>query len=340
MTKTKAYLAATAEYLPPKVLTNADLEKQVETSDEWIVTRTGIKERRIASPNEASAAMGAKAAKKLLSKNKVDPLEIDLIIVATMTPDYLVPSTAALVQAEIGAKNAAAFDLQAACSGFLYGINVAKAFIESKTYRKVLLIGAEKMSAFVDYTDRNTCILFGDGAAAALLQSEKPKGGFEIVNAALGADGSYLRLGFTPAGGSLHPPTLKTVEKREHFFKMEGRELFKHAVRKMCEAAQQCLKEAGLKETDINWVVPHQANTRILEAVGKGLGIPDEKIYRTLEKYGNTSAASVGITLDELSRDHPFKDNEWILLLAFGFGLTWGAALLKFRKLRDVGHSD
>lgn len=331
MVKTNTYLNATASYLPSKVLTNADLEKLVNTSDEWIITRTGIKERRIAAVGEASASMGVTAAKKLLLEKGIDPLEIELIIVATMTPDYLVPSTAALIQSELGAKNAAAFDIQAACSGLLYGLSIVKAFIQSKAYKNVLLIGSEKMSSFVDYQDRNTCILFGDGAAAAYLQAEKSGPGFVVENVILGADGHHLHLGFTPAGGSLSPPTHQTVEAREHFFKMEGKELFKHAVRKMTEAAQTCLAQAGLTEKDVGWVVPHQANKRILEAVSKGLSIPDERVYKTLEKYGNTSAASVGITLDELSRSQSLKDNEWLLLLAFGFGLTWGAALLQYK---------
>ena len=324
--KNSSRLIGTGSYLPSKILNNSDLEKLVETSDEWIVTRTGMNERRIASEDECTSHMGIQAAKKALAAAKKRPEEIDLILVATMTPDYLCPSTAALIQSSLKAGQAAAFDLQAACTGFLYALSMAKAYIESGIYANVLVIASEKMSSFIDYTDRNTCILFGDGASACVVSNAGP--GLSIDTVSLGTDGDLAELITIPAGGCRHPATLKTVEERLHFFKMNGKEVFKNAVRRMEMASKQCLKEAGLKEEEISWLVPHQANLRIIDAIAKQMNLPDEKVYKTVHKYGNTSASSVAIALDELLQEKEIQEQEHLLLVAFGGGLTWGAAVL------------
>lgn len=323
----RARIVGLASYLPEKVLTNADLEKMVETSDEWILSRTGIKERRIAAADEGSSDMGAKAAQKLLSQLNCPAESIDLILVATMTPDYMSPSDAALIQAKIGATNAAAFDLQAACTGFVYGLSMAKAYIESGMYSRILLIATEKMSSFIDYTDRNTCVLFGDGASAVLVQSSGE--GLLVEAVCLGADGEHPQIAWVKAGGAKCPASLETVQAREHFFKMEGKELFKHAVRRMAAAAKECLAKTHRKEEEISWIVPHQANARIIDALGKTFAVDPARVYRTVHKYGNTSASSISIALDELVQQEKLANDELILLVAFGAGLTWGAAVLK-----------
>lgn len=325
--KSRARITGLGSYLPKQILSNSDLEKMVETSDEWITSRTGIKERRIAAANEFSSDMGAKAAKIALSKANLSVDEVDLILVATMTPDYLSPSTSALVQAQLGASQAAAFDIQAACSGYLYGLSVAKAFIESGLYKNVLFIASEKMSTFIDYSDRSTCVLFGDGATAAVISGKGP--GLAIDKISLGADGTHYDLGIIPAGGTKCPATEETLKLKQHYFKMEGKEIFKHAVRRMEQAARECMKQANVKEEDLSWIVPHQANDRIIQALAKYFSLRPEQVYRTVHKYGNTSASSVGIALDELQNENSIKLGEKILLLAFGVGLTWGAALLE-----------
>lgn len=324
--KLLARIVGMGSYLPQKVLTNADLEKMVETNDEWIVSRTGIKERRIAAENEYSSDMGAKAALNALEHAGVAVEEIDMILVATMTPDYISPSTAVLVQKLIGAKNAAAMDLQAACTGFIYGLSMAKAYIESGAYKRVLFVTTEKMSAFIDYQDRNTCVLFGDGAAAVIISTEGS--GLAIDAVCLGADGSLAELLYIPAGGSRMPSSDASVEARQHYIKMQGRELFKHAVRQMEGAVKKCLGISGLSETEVSWLIPHQANLRIMDAVAKGFNIPGERVYKTVQKYGNTSASSVAIALNELQQSHQIVVGEHLLLVAFGAGLTWGASLL------------
>lgn len=313
-------------YLPKQILTNQDLEKMVETSDEWIVSRTGMRERRLAAQDEFTSDLGASAAQLLLDEAQVPPKSIDLILVTTMSPDYISPSTAGLIQAKIGATNAAAMDIQAACSGFLYGLSTAKAFIESGIYKTVLLIAAEKMSAFIDYKDRRTCVLFGDGASAALICGEGE--GFQVDAICLGADGSMADLVIIPAGGSRLPASVETVSQGQHFFQMSGSEVFKHAVRRMTAACKECLKKAQIAEEDVDWLVPHQANERILDAMAKQFNIPIDKVYKTLHKYGNTSASSIAIALEELIQEHPSKDGDHILLTAFGGGLTWGASVL------------
>jgi 3-oxoacyl-[acyl-carrier-protein] synthase-3 len=321
-----ARIIGLGSYLPKRILTNRELEEMVETSDEWIVSRTGMKERRLAASDEFPSDMGAQAALRVLDICGVDPGEIDMILVATMTPDYISPSTANLIQAKIKAEKAAAMDVQAACTGFLYALSIAKAFVESHLFRHILVIATEKMSAFVDYKDRATCVLFGDGAAAALV-AEKGEG-LRIDTLCLGSDGQLADLVKIPAGGSRNPVTPLTVQEGLHYFKMSGNEVFKHAVRRMSAAARECLAKAGLDESDVSWLVPHQANKRIIDAIAKNFNIPENKVYQTVHKYGNTSASSIGIALHELMQEQKFQDGEHLLLTAFGGGLTWGASVL------------
>lgn len=322
----KSRIVGLGSYLPKKVLTNQDLEKMVETTDEWIVSRTGMRERRIASDEETCSYMGLEAAKMALAQSNVNPKEIDLILVATMTPDYFCPATSCLIQAALGAENAAAMDLSAACTGFLYGLSQAKAYIESGMYKKILLIASEKVSSVVDYTDRNTCVLFGDGAGAAVIASSG--GGFLVDKINLGSDGTLSELIIVPGGGSKLPSSIESVEAKKHFLQMSGKEVFKHAVRRMGTAAKKCIEGAGLKDDDIAWLVPHQANMRIIDAMAKYMNFSPERVFTTVHKYGNTSASSVAIALEELVRTNPIPEGERILLVAFGGGLTWGAAIL------------
>lgn len=325
-TPKKARIIGQGSYLPSKVLSNSDLEKMVETSDEWIVTRTGMKERRLASESEHTSFMGAEAAKKALEQAGTSAAEIDLILVATLTPDYVFPSTACLIQTAIGANRAAAMDIQAACSGYIYGLTTAKAFIESGLYKNILLIASEKLSAIVDYEDRNTCILFGDGAAACVVSDQGA--GFFIDGTTLSSDGKEAEMLYMPAGGSRSPATAETVENKDHTIKMKGKELFKHAVRSMEDVVKRSLDQLGLTEEAISYLVPHQANNRIIESVAKRFKIDADQVYLTIHKYGNTSASSVGIALDELQRTKPLKEGDRIILCAFGAGLTAGGAVL------------
>lgn len=322
----KARITGLGSYLPEKILSNQDLEKMVETSDEWIVSRTGMRERRIARDDEFSSDMGSEAARIALEKAAILPADLDLILVATMTPDYVSPSTAALIQASLKASKAAAVDLQAACTGYLYALSMAKAYVESGMARHVLVVATEKMSSIIDYTDRNTCVLFGDGASAAVVSCQGR--GLAIDTISLGADGELAQLVAIPAGGSRAPASHETVDGRQHYFKMNGKEVFKHAVRRMAAAAKNCLEVSHLAIKDVNWIVPHQANIRIIEAIASQLDFPLDKVYRTLHKYGNTSGSSVAIALEELCRVEGLKKGERCLLVAFGGGLTWGAALL------------
>lgn len=313
-------------YLPERILTNQDLEKLVDTSDEWIFSRTGMRERRLAGPNEFPSDMGAKAAIEALRSSGIKAEEIEMILVATMTPDYISPSTANLIQAKLNAKHAAACDIQAACTGYIYALSLAKAYIESGMYQTVLVVATEKMSAFIDYTDRTTCVLFGDGAAAAVVRDRGE--GFKIGHICLGSDGTLADLAKIPAGGSREPASIESIAGRKHYFKMTGNEIFKHAVRWMSAASRSCLKMAGLEEKDVSWLVPHQANKRIIDALAKHFNLPEEKIYQTVHKYGNTSASSIGIALTELLQEEKFKPGDNLLLTAFGIGLTWGATIL------------
>jgi len=322
----KARIIGLGSYLPKRVLSNSELEQMVETSDEWILSRTGIRERRLAAPDEAPSDMGVEAATRALQDADIGCEEIDLILVATMTPDYICPGTAALIQHRIGATRAAAFDIQAACTGFLCALSMAKAYIEAGFYKTILVVATEKMSAFIDYKDRNTCVLFGDGAGAAVVGNEWE--GLAIDSICLGADGSLAELIIVPGGGARHPATAETVAQNMHTLKLMGKEVFKHAVRRMNGAVKECLAKAGLSEQQIGWLIPHQANDRIMEALSKSFEIPDERVYKTVHKYGNTSASSVVIALDELVREKKLHGGEHLLLVAFGGGLTWGAALL------------
>lgn len=314
-------------YLPSKKLTNHDLEKMVDTSDEWITTRTGIKERRIAPKEIATSDLGIEAAKIAIKDAKLKPEDIDLIITATITGDMAFPSTACIIQEKIGAKNAAAFDINAACSGFVFGVIIAKQFVDSGLYKNVLVIGAEKLTSIVDWQDRSTCVLFGDGAGACVISRSKER---RIISYFMGSDGSggeFLKL---PAGGSRRPATIETVKEKLHFLKMEGNEVFKLAVRVMADAANKAITRAGLLCSDIDVLIPHQANIRILTAVAKKIGLPEEKIFMNIEKYGNMSSASTAVALAEASQEKRIQKGDNVVLVAFGAGLTYGAVVIKW----------
>ena len=315
------------KYLPEKVLTNADLEKIVDTSDEWIITRTGIKERRIAAKGEATSDLAVNAAKAALHNAGLKAGDLDLLIVATITPDMQFPSTAAVVQNALGANKAVCFDISAACAGFVYALSVAHQFIACGTYKNALIIGAETLSTITDWSDRNTCVLFGDGAAAAVL-SEVDSGG--IMATYLGCDGSKAGLLNMPAGGSRMPASHETIDQRLHYIKMQGNELFKIAVNSMTDAAQKVLEQAGLKFTDVDLIIPHQANSRIIMAVAKKLGLAEDKIFLNIEKYGNMSSASTATALCEAVREGRIKKGDIVLLDAFGAGLVCGACVIKW----------
>jgi 3-oxoacyl-[acyl-carrier-protein] synthase III len=321
-------IAGVGAYVPERILTNAELEKLVNTTDEWITTRTGIKERHIAAKDEFTSDLATKAALRAMERAGVTPEQIDLIVVATITPDMPFPSTACLVQRKIGAFRAAAFDLEAACSGFIYGLEVAQQFIMSRTYDTVLVIGAEKLSSIVDWEDRNTCVLFGDGAGAAVLQNRP--GAHGLLTAVMGADGRKSDLLFMAGGGSRCPATAESVSSRMHYLKMEGKETFKNAVQAMVTAATEALRRCELDISRIKCIVPHQANRRIIDAVGDRLGAKPEQLFVNLHKYGNTSAASVAIALNEAVTTGRVRAGDLILLVVFGAGLTWGAAVIEW----------
>lgn len=326
----KARIISLGFYVPDRVLTNQDLEQMVETSDEWIVSRTGMKERRLAGEKEFTSDMGYIAAKMALEKSGLNPQDIDAILVATLTPDYIFPSTACLLQEKLGASKALAMDVQAACSGYIYALSMAKAYIESGMYQNILIIASEKLSTIVDYKDRSTCILFGDGAAACVV-SNKGKG-FFIRDVCLGADGIQAELLILPAGGSRMPASKESVEANMHYLRMEGQEVFKHAVRRMEAASKECLDRVGLRGDQIKWYVPHQANIRIIEAIAKRFDVPMDRVCLTIHKYGNTSASSLGIALAELIEQQKPQAGDHYLLTAFGAGLTWGASILTYEE--------
>jgi 3-oxoacyl-[acyl-carrier-protein] synthase III len=323
----QAIITGLGKYIPEKVLTNADLEKMVETSHEWIFSRSGIEERRIASDNEPNSFMGSEAAKNAIASAGILPDSIDAIIVCTMTPDYLCPSTGAIIQHNIEAKRAFAFDISAACSGFLYGLAIAKGWVQSGLYTTVLVVATEKNSTFLDFKDRSTCVLFGDGAGAAVVQNKGS--GYAIGHICLGTDGSAQDLIIIPASGSRIPASHETVDARLHFMKMKGKEVFRHAVRRMESACEECLKKSGLSAEAVTWLIPHQANIRIMETIAKRFDIPWERVFKTIQKYGNTSSSSIPIALEELEEEHIPPAGSHILLTAFGGGLTWGATLLE-----------
>ena len=321
-------IAGVGSYVPSRVLTNAELEKLVNTSDEWITSRTGIKERRIAAADEFTSDLAAHAARRAMERAGVTPEQIDLIIVASITPDMPFPSTACLVQQKIGAFRAAGFDLEAACAGFIYALEVGQQFIMSRTYDTVLVIGAEKLSSIVDWEDRNTCVLFGDGAGAAILQNRPHSHG--LLTAVMGADGSKAGLLFMEGGGSRCPATADSVAARKHYLKMEGKETFKNAVQAMQTAAQEALRRCEIDISRIKCIIPHQANRRIIDAVGERIGAKPEQLFINLHKYGNTSAASVAIALDEAVQSGRVQAGDLLLLMVFGAGLTWGAAVIEW----------
>jgi 3-oxoacyl-[acyl-carrier-protein] synthase-3 len=307
------------------------MESMVDTNDEWIRSRTGICERRISDENTATSDLATTAAIQALENANLKPEDIDLIMVATVTPDMAFPSTACLVQKNIGALNAAAFDLEAACSGFLYGLTIAESFVKTGNYKNVLVIGAETLTKIVDFTDRNTCVIFGDGAGAAVV-SEVPEG-YGILSTYIGADGRGGHLLSVPAGGSRIPTSMESIQNKQHYVKMDGKEVFKFAVKIMGDAAEEALKRCGLSKEDIDYLIPHQANMRIIDASVKRLKISGEKVYINLDKYGNISAASIAIAIDEASRKGLLNDGDIVVLVGFGGGLTWGSAVLKWKGI-------
>ncbi|MEK3982455.1 beta-ketoacyl-ACP synthase III [Paenibacillus sp. FSL K6-3166] len=316
----------TGKYVPEKILTNSDLEKIVETNDEWIVSRTGIRERHIAAPHEATSDLAYEAALKALDSAGMKAEDLDLIIIATVTPDSAFPSTACILQDKLGAKGAAAFDLSAACSGFVYSLATAVGFIQNGMYNNALIIGADTLSRITDYTDRNTCVLFGDGAGAVII-GEVPEGrGFQSFD--LGAEGSGGNLLKLEAGGSRLPASQQTVEDKKHFIYMNGREVFKFAVRVMGSATERVLTKAGLGKEDIDLFVPHQANIRIIQSAMQRLDLPPEKCVINVDKYANTSAASIPLALVEAAEEGRMKEGDTVLMVGFGGGLTWGASVL------------
>lgn len=325
-------IAATGSYVPERILSNADLEKMVETNDEWIRTRTGIEERRIASPEQATSDLAYEACRRALETAGITGKEVDAIIVGTITPDYVFPSTGCVLQHRLGAEGAFCFDLEAACSGLLFSLEVAYSLMKMhpKKYKYVLVCGAEKLSSITDWTNRNTCVLFGDGAGAVLLENTGEEGPDCVIASDLHTDGSYGDILKMPAGGSRVPATKESVEAHLHFIHMEGKEVFKLAVNAMVGAGKSVLEEAGITPDEVKLVIPHQANSRIIQAVAPRLGVPDERVYMNINRYGNTSAASIGICLDEAVRAGKLGKDDYVLLTAFGGGLTWGAMLLRF----------
>jgi len=324
----KSVLLGVGSYVPDKILDNNELSQNVATSDEWIRTRTGIKERRIASSCQSTSDLAYFAAQKAIKSANVEPEEIDLVIVATITPDMAFPSTACLLQHKLGLGKVACFDLEAACSGFLYSLDVADGMLSSGRYKCALVIGAEKMSSILDWEDRTTCVLFGDGAGAAILKREGD--GPQLLGFRSGADGSNPSLLHQPAGGSKQPASLNTIKNREHFLKMNGKEIFKSAVRVMERATRELLEANGFGTTDVDHVIPHQANVRIVESLAQRLEIPIDKFFCNLDRHGNTSAASIPIALDEAVSKQIFKKGDLAVMVAFGAGLTWSSTLVRY----------
>ena len=326
MKKINASITAVGSFLPQTVLSNLDLEKIVDTNDEWITTRTGIKERRILDKGIGTSYMAINAAKAIIEEKKINPLEIDLVIVATITPDMHATATAAFVASKIGATNAFGFDINAACSGFLYGMSTASAFIESGRYKKILLIGADKMSSIVDYTDRNTCIIFGDGAGAVLIEPNSE--GLGVQDEYLRSDGNNRDLLRIEAGGSQTPITVEAVNEKKHFIYQDGKNVFKHAVSNMADASEKIMTRNGLNNTDVNFLVAHQANKRIIDATSNRMRIVDEKVLMNIHRYGNTTAATIPLILSDY--ESKFKKGDNIIFASFGAGFTWGAMFLKW----------
>ncbi|MFP5343051.1 MAG: beta-ketoacyl-ACP synthase III [Candidatus Limnocylindria bacterium] len=335
-----AHITGWGRYVPSQVLTNADLERMVDTNDEWIVARTGIRERRVAAADETTASMGAVAALRAIHTAGIDPDDIDIIILATLTPDYWMPSTAALVKEAIGNHKAAAMDVSAACSGFVYAYATAQAYITSGMARHVLVIGAELLTRFLDYTDRSTCILFGDGAGAVVLSASEAPGGGLGIELTTEPQGAYMI--WLPAGGAKSPPSAETIARGEHYIRMEGRETYRFATRTMATTALESVRKAGLAPSDIALFIPHQANVRIVEAVAKGLDLPMDRMYVNLDRYGNTSAASVPIALAEAVAEGRLGIGDHVTIVAFGAGFTSGAATIAWTAdpARGAGADD
>ena len=321
-------ITGTGSAAPEKVLTNLDLEKMVDTSDEWITERTGIKERRIADDGTAASDLALEASRKAMEEAGVAADEIDLILLGTVTPDFLLPSAACILQDKLGAKNAGIMDIVAACSGFIYGLSIAQAYIASGKYKNILVIGVEVLSKITDWTDRDTCVLFGDGAGAAVVQATNSDKG--IVSTYISGDGSLASLLHIPVGGSKTPLTPENIHQRYHFIQMKGSEVFKSAVRSMGDAAQKVIDMGGISSEDVDLLIPHQANIRIIEATAKRIKLPMDKVYVNIHRYGNTSAASIPIALDEARKNGRIKNGSKVVLVAFGAGFTWGSALIKF----------
>ena len=324
----RSRIVGTGSYVPGKILKNSDLKKLVDTSDDWIIERTGIKERRVVESAEAASDLGLEASKRALRDAGLKPKELETIIVATMSGDMPMPSTASLIQGRLGAKNASAFDLNAACSGFLYGLSVADSFIRSRNSKKVLLIGVDVNSKFLDWSDRSTCILFGDGAGAVVLKPTTTKRG--VLSTHLHSDGNLWDLICLPGGGSRNPVSKESVRKKKHYIKMKGNETFRVAVRTLETLALNTLKANKIKPSQLSMLIPHQANLRIIKAIASRLKLPMNKVVVNLDKYGNTSSASIPIALDDAVRTGRVRKGDYILLEAFGSGLTWASALLRW----------
>jgi 3-oxoacyl-[acyl-carrier-protein] synthase-3 len=325
----RAKISALGTYVPPRVLTNADLEKMVDTNDEWITTRVGIRERHLVEKGQATSDMAVEAARRCLSERGIEPNDVEVIIVATVTPDMLFPSTACLVQDKLGAKGAWGFDLSAACSGFVYALQVGCKLIESGVHSKVLVIGADTMSAIIDYTDRATCVLFGDGAGAVLIEpaEEGEVGMIDFVHEIDGSGGCALNM---PAGGSLHPASAETVAKRMHYVHQDGQAVYKFAVRKMVEATERVLERNGVTGADLGCFIPHQANRRIIDSSAERLGLAQEKVIINIDRYGNTTAATIPLAMDTARQEKRLKKDDLVLLASVGAGFTVGAALLRW----------
>lgn len=321
-------ITAIASYVPETVLTNFELEKMVATSDDWIVERTGIKERRIADSEQAASDIAYQAARLALRRAHLKAKDIDLILVASVTGDMPFPSTSCYLQSLLGAKNAAAFDINAACSGFIYGLHIANSFIRTESHSRILLVGTEVLSKFVNWSDRTTCVLFGDGAGAAVIEGTREKRG--IYSTHIASDGNLSELIVLPGGGSRYPSSTESILKKRHYMKMKGNETFKVAVRTLSDIAVKTLEANNLKPSQLALLIPHQANLRIIQATAKRLGLPDEKVFINIDKYGNTSAASIPIALDEAVKSGRVQHGDYILLEAFGAGLTWASALLRW----------
>jgi 3-oxoacyl-[acyl-carrier-protein] synthase-3 len=328
MVNQRAGILGTGHSYPEGILTNADLAQIVETSDDWITTRTGIKQRRKAAPGEYTSMFAVRAARQAIERARLDVTDIDLLICATVTPDQILPSTGCIIQAELGANNAAAMDVVAACSGFLYGVSLADSMIRTGQVRHAVVVGAEILTQYVDYTDRQTCVLFGDGAGAAVLGPVEGNRG--ILASKIKSDGRYEEQLFSPGGGTRRKPTAETLAAGDHFFKMKGNELFKVAVRSMAEISREVLERAGKKSDEVDLFIPHQANQRITEAVADRLNVDVEKVYSNIAVHGNTSSASIPIALDECVEAGRIKDGDLVLMASFGGGVTWGAVLMQW----------